>query len=339
MNVSILIPCYNAERWIAHAIRSALEQTWRDAEVLVVDDGSSDGSLSVIRSFGDAIRWETGPNRGGNAARNRLLELARGEWLQYLDADDYLLPEKLERQLAAAGDADVVWSPIINEWWDEGRMVRRDVEASPEETDDWVLLVRWLLPQTTSALWRKDALVSVGGWDESQTCCQEDQLHLRLLKAGKTYCHYAEPQSVYRLWNTGTVSRRNPLAAFEKRLAVMDEAERRLEAIGALTDERRDAIAHGRLECARAIYQHDRAAAERTAAAVRKAHPEFRPPQAACFPRSYRMTYGLFGFGLSERLAGLTRSVRRIARPAPAGQELSDELARRLGTRGQEQLV
>src|SRR5436309_2678723 len=97
--VSILIPCYNAERWIAQAIESALAQTWPDKEVIVVDDGSTDGSLHVIKQFDGRIHWETGKNRSGNMARNRLLELARGDWLQYLDADDYLLPDKIDGQM------------------------------------------------------------------------------------------------------------------------------------------------------------------------------------------------------------------------------------------------
>lgn len=78
--VSILIPCHNAERWIAQAIESALSQTWIEKEVIVVDDGSADRSLEVIRSFGDRIRTEAGIHRGGNGTRNRLLELARGQW-------------------------------------------------------------------------------------------------------------------------------------------------------------------------------------------------------------------------------------------------------------------
>ena len=65
--VSILIPCFNAERWVAQAIESALAQTWPEKEVIVVDDGSTDDSRRIIRSFGDRVRWETGPNRGGNA--------------------------------------------------------------------------------------------------------------------------------------------------------------------------------------------------------------------------------------------------------------------------------
>src|ERR1700734_3340325 len=97
--VSILIPCFNAKQWIAQAIESALQQTWPEKEVIVVDDGSTDGSLGVIKRFEGRVRWETGPNRGGNQARNRLLELARGEWLQYLDADDYLLPDKVALQM------------------------------------------------------------------------------------------------------------------------------------------------------------------------------------------------------------------------------------------------
>jgi glycosyltransferase involved in cell wall biosynthesis len=97
--VSILIPCYNAERWVGEAIESALAQTWPEKEVLVIDDGSTDRSLEVIQRYRGRIRWETGPNRGSNTARNRLLELSAGEWLQYLDADDYLRPNKVQVQL------------------------------------------------------------------------------------------------------------------------------------------------------------------------------------------------------------------------------------------------
>ena len=70
-DVSILIPCYNAENWISQAIESALTQTYTNQEVIVIDDGSTDNSLAQIKSFGDKIFWETRPNQGGNAASNR----------------------------------------------------------------------------------------------------------------------------------------------------------------------------------------------------------------------------------------------------------------------------
>src|SRR5580700_7824510 len=94
--VTICIPCFNAERWIAEAVRSALGQTWPEKEVIVVDDGSSDGSLDRLREFGDSILLLRGEHRGGNSARNTALRHARGEWLQFLDADDYLKPSKIE---------------------------------------------------------------------------------------------------------------------------------------------------------------------------------------------------------------------------------------------------
>ena len=152
--VSILVPCFNAKQWVAQAIESALAQTWPEKEVIVVDDGSTDRSLDIIKSFGDRIRWETDRNRGANVARNRLLELARGDWLQYLDADDYLLPEKIEQQmgfLATNPSADIVFGPVTMEHWNNSES-RRELLPIPEPHDPWILLARWYLPQTGAVL-------------------------------------------------------------------------------------------------------------------------------------------------------------------------------------------
>ena len=139
----------------------------------------------MIRSFGAAIRFDWGLRRGGNAARNRLLELAEGEWLQYLDADDYLLTKKIEQQLSELNDpssVDVAFSPIILEHWEEQRPLRRETVPIPYD-DSWVNLIRWLLPQTGASLWRRTTIADVGGWKIDQPCCQEHELYLRLLGA------------------------------------------------------------------------------------------------------------------------------------------------------------
>ena len=111
--VTIAIPCFNAAQWIAQCMQSALDQTWPDTETIVVDDGSTDGSLGVLEKFGDAIRLIRTEHRGGNHARNAALRAATGEWIQFLDADDFLLPEKIFRQLAEASDADCIFSPVL----------------------------------------------------------------------------------------------------------------------------------------------------------------------------------------------------------------------------------
>ena len=114
--VSILIPCYNAEQWLSEAIESALAQTYPHTEVVVWDDGSTDESPDIIASYEPDIQWHQAPNQGGAAARNRLLERASGMWIQYLDADDYLKPDKIAQQVdclqTTEEEIDVVYGPI-----------------------------------------------------------------------------------------------------------------------------------------------------------------------------------------------------------------------------------
>ena len=98
--VSVVIPVYNGERYLAEAIRSVLAQAHRPLEVLVVDDGSTDGSARVAGVFAPVL-YTYQANAGQAAARNRGVELARGELLAFLDADDVWLPDKLARQMAA----------------------------------------------------------------------------------------------------------------------------------------------------------------------------------------------------------------------------------------------
>src|SRR5436190_23310673 len=95
--VSILIPAYNAERWIADAIRSALAQTWSRKEIIIVDDGSRDRTLSLAREFASkTVSVVSQENQGASAARNKALSVCEGDYIQWLDADDLLAPDKIE---------------------------------------------------------------------------------------------------------------------------------------------------------------------------------------------------------------------------------------------------
>lgn len=306
--VSILIPCYNAERWVAQAIESALAQTWPEKEVIVVDDGSRDGSLEVIKSFGDRIRWETGPNRGGNAARNRLLELARGEWLQYLDADDYLLPDKIEKQMdyvSARPEAVIVFGPMTLEYWSE-KGSRRELLPIPASRDVWVMLTRWFLPGTGSGIWRKQAIRDAGGWKPDQPCCQEHELYLRLLMAGKQFTICPHNGLIYRQWSEQTVCKRDKSEVHRRRLEIEQRAEDFLKQIGELTPVRLWAINQARFEIARLAWQYDPAFAVEIKRAIRKSQPGFVPGDSAA-PAHYRTAYRLFGFSGAEKLATLKR--------------------------------
>lgn len=308
--ISILIPCLNAEHWVAQAIESALTQTWPEKEVIVVDDGSTDGSLNEIRKFDSRIRWETGPNRGGNVARNRLLELAQGEWLQYLDADDYLVPDKLSRQmdfLARCSKTDIMFGPVTLEYWSEVAQ-HRVLQPIPLPHDPWVLLARWYLPQTGSPIWRRTALELVGGWEPTLPCCQEHELYLRMLMNGMRFTYCPCTGSVYRQWSKDTVCTRDVREVHRQRLRILQRAENYLSERNELTPARRWAINQGRFETARIAWQYDRDYAVEIMTAVGRSDPGFMPFGDAA-PKQYVLAYKMLGFGGAEKMAALKRFV------------------------------
>jgi glycosyltransferase involved in cell wall biosynthesis len=113
--ISVVIPAFNAEHYVAEAIQSALTQTLAPSEVIVVDDGSTDGTESVVRGFADTVRYHRQERAGNGAARNRGVELSEGDYVAFLDADDRFVRDKLERQmkvLAADPNVDVVFGHV-----------------------------------------------------------------------------------------------------------------------------------------------------------------------------------------------------------------------------------
>jgi glycosyltransferase involved in cell wall biosynthesis len=310
--VSILIPCFNAERWIAQAIESALVQTWSRKEVIVVDDGSTDRSLDIIKRFDGRIRWQTGSNRGANAARNGLMELARGEWLQYLDADDYLRPAKIARQVGFLREhpyADVVCSPTAWEGAVKGRIVCVDTEIP--KLDPWILLASWRLPQTGGTLWKKRALESIGRWRVEQTCCQEHEMYCRLWEAKMRFEFCDGALAVYRdLDCDGRITRRSRAGEWQRqRLAILDRIENCLDQRSELTVERRQAVNDARLELSRGLWKSNRELAVNAHKRILISDPSFSPSPAPSSPMFYRIVYRLLGFQVAQFVAWCRRSL------------------------------
>ena len=102
--VSIVIPAYNMERFISDAIVSCLNQTYENREIIVIDDGSRDGTKRIVKEFGQAVFYHYQPNTGVSAARNHGIRCAKGKFISFLDADDIWLPDKLKKQIAAIKD-------------------------------------------------------------------------------------------------------------------------------------------------------------------------------------------------------------------------------------------
>ncbi len=240
--VSVLIPCYNAADHVGTAIKSALGQSHGDVEVVVLDDGSTDQSLRVINGFGSIVnfRFETGPNRGGNAARNRLIEMSRGAFIQFLDADDELMPSKVELCLQAMRNgADVAFCDYLEV---TGANERRVAHAAPLEGSD--LLTHFVANniQTSAPLHRREHLEAIGGFDTTLRCCQEFELHLRLARrCWRRLAHVPIP--LYRLLRLpGSVSS-NSARVFAQATQILAALHGSLEREGECTEQRREAIA------------------------------------------------------------------------------------------------
>lgn len=309
--VSILIPCYNSERWIAEAISSALNQTYINKEVIVVDDGSTDSSLEIIKSFGDRIHWETGRNKGGNVARNRLLELSTGEWLQYLDSDDYLLETKIEKQinfLEKNPNVDIIYSPSIFEYW-TSETFKQEILSIPEPHDPYALLALWHLPQTGSPLWKKQAIVDAGGWKNDQPCCQEHELYLRLLKTNAIFQFCQSAESVYRQWSESTVCKKDKSLTYEHRLQIINDLEVYLQDNNLMNQLRLNAINESRFACARLIWLFDRQWGNDVIAKISISDNTFDPP-AHLAPSIYKFIYRWLGFEVAEIFAKMKRVLK-----------------------------
>lgn len=193
--VSVVIPCYNAERWVAEAIESALTQSYEPVEVIVVDDGSTDGSPGVIRSFGDEVAFLSTPDRGASGARNEGLERASGRYVKLLDADDRLRAGAVGTQVRAAEQLDedeIVFGDGL--YIDESGAVTGEVTYRPRRREENRLeYVMRMNPQTSMPLHRRELLRGVGGFDEDLPKAQEYDLHIRLALEGARFVHRPGP--------------------------------------------------------------------------------------------------------------------------------------------------
>ncbi len=209
--VSVLIPAYNAERTVAETVTSALDQTHPRVEVIVVDDGSTDGTLEALRPFeARGVRVIAQENAGACAARNRALAEARGDYLQYLDADDLLSPDKIERALdllAASPDGCLAISGTVyfddGTDPDDGRFSRGNASVDSDDPVQWLVdlwtpnrewgmapLHAWLIP--------RDAADRAGPWDPAVTQDQDGEYSTRVLLAASGVRWEPEGRAYYR---------------------------------------------------------------------------------------------------------------------------------------------
>lgn len=191
------MPTYNAQSWVLETIDSVMAQTYPHIELIVVDDGSTDDTVDVVRRklTADFRRdWqviEIAENRGPSIARNIGLSAARGGWVQFLDSDDFMAPVKFERQMAlcatAPDDVVAVYSPWRRCYFEDGRVTFSAPLVQPdlEGRSPLMCLVSNQRPLHAAGLARRSTLTALGGFDETLRFWECEELTYRLARAGR----------------------------------------------------------------------------------------------------------------------------------------------------------
>ena len=204
LRFSIVIACYNQENFVKAAVESALSQEHRSKEVIVVDDGSRDGTVDVLKTFGASITLAALPaNRGPDAARNHGASLARGEYLVFLDGDDVLMPWTLKvyERLVAAESPKII---LGRRYWFQGEVPRTDAYSFSSRID-FVNYACWFDKDRTvdfgasSLVVRRRTFWDAGGWSPKIFHLDMPDLMLKLGLSGKVLVILAPDTVWYRI--------------------------------------------------------------------------------------------------------------------------------------------
>ncbi|MBI3013693.1 MAG: glycosyltransferase [Candidatus Tectomicrobia bacterium] len=190
--VSVVIPTYNRRHFLPEAVASVRRQTYRDWELIIVDDGSEDGTREMLEKLGGPVRLLFTEHRGVSAARNRGLAEARGKYIAYLDSDDLWHPHKLQIQveyMEAHPAAVVTYTDEI--WIRRGVRVNQKKKHRKYSGDIFAFCLPLCIVSLSSALLRRDVLVELGGFDETLPACEDYDLWLRL---ARMYPFHFEPR-------------------------------------------------------------------------------------------------------------------------------------------------
>jgi glycosyltransferase involved in cell wall biosynthesis len=212
--VSILIPAYKAEDWIAETIQSAIAQTWPRKEIIVVDDGSKDRTAEVARQFASKqVLVVSRENQGAAATRNHALRLSQGDYIQYLDADDLLAPEKIEAQIACLQECGK--RTLLSSAWAFFNYRPRQARFIPTPLWQDLSPIEWLLRkmgenllmQTATWLTSRGLAEAAGPWDTRLLSDDDGEYFCRVLLASNGTRFVPGAKVFYRVASTSRLSR------------------------------------------------------------------------------------------------------------------------------------
>jgi glycosyltransferase involved in cell wall biosynthesis len=314
--VSIIIPCYNSERFLAETLESALAQTYAHTEIIVVDDGSTDGTAELIRSYSNRLRAEFGPNCGASAARNRGTVLARGEFIQYLDSDDLLTPDAIAHRVAALqqSGADVAYSDwerlveVERNVFKPGQQVVQRIEDVHPCLQIALITAFWAPPAAVT--YRRSIVEKVGGCKEWLPIIQDARFLQDAGLAGGRFLYVPGIGARYREHVGGSLSRRSNAAFISDVFRNACDLQEIFEQKGGIDSDKRRALAQIYDYAARSLFFQDRVAFHECVTRLYEVDPGFRPS----WPKAASLASAVLGFKMAGTLVSAVEKLRRFTR-------------------------
>lgn len=300
-SVSVVIPCYNVAGFVTETLESVFQQSHLPLEVIAIDNNSQDNTLEILKQL--QVRFpklvvDKEPKKGASAARNRGWKQAKGDWIQFLDADDVLLPGKLATQMKLVENQNDLVLVLGDHRETSEAGVPGDLVAN-DPTDLWVSLMRTRLGKTSAHLWKRSAVAETGGWNEELGSSQEYDLMFRMFKVADKVAFDSQPNTLIRR-RSGSISNTNQASNWERYLALRGEMLRYLEA---RKPENLPALRQAMFDAVRIAFAFDREVAK---TALKNFLPAgFKPQISEVTSGFYIRIYAVLGLSGAELIRKL----------------------------------
>jgi GT2 family glycosyltransferase len=319
--VSVVIPAYNALTLIGETLESVVTQNCDGLETIVVDDGSADGTADFVASNYPSVRLERTANRGASAARNLGTELAKGEFIQYLDADDLLAPRAIDDRIEALrrSDADVAysdWQRLVeaeNGTFVRGQVIARTMESVNPNPQVATFTDFWAPP--AALLYRRRIVERIGRWNEALPVIQDARFLLDAALHGAKFIHVPKIGAYYRVHGDTSLSRRSSTAFVRDCLTNAVEVEGWWREHGGVSEQRRVALVKVYGGVARASFENDPNTFEIAYEALERLEPGYVPES----PLHLAWASRFIGYRGAENLARRYRQAKRRIKSRSSG--------------------
>lgn len=311
--VSVIIPCYNCEEYLEDTLQSVQEQTYSNIELVLVDDGSTDGTREIIERHEEDAVCHFGPNRGASAARTTGTELSSGDVIQYLDADDRLRPEALEKRVDAlwSEDADVAYSAYQRlvedgDSFSQGARVEKTLEDVHPDPEIATVGAFWLPPAALT--YRRRIVEKIGEWNDSLPVIQDARFLQDAAFHGARFVKVPEVLAEYRDHDDGSLSSQDQ-HAFNRDIWVNARQieERWRNQQRELTDAQKKVLASAYNHCARSLFGIDRTLYEQSVNRVLALAPHMASEQLQWYTKAERY----LGYTVSARMERLRQKIAK----------------------------